>query len=151
MGDRSRLVAWSGELLRVHGALRDSLEAVRQTLKSDASFDRDLLVLCHGFCAALGAHHRGEDSTLFPTVEREHPELRAVLRALQQDHSMISHLLEGLEQAAAAEPDRARLEQHLDGVAAIMESHFRYEERQLLSILEALELHADPIDVLGPL
>lgn len=35
--------------------------------------------------------------------------------------------------------------------AAIMESHFRYEERQLLSVLETLRLDADPAEVLGPL
>lgn len=32
-----------------------------------------------------------------------------------------------------------------------MESHFRYEERQLLSVLETLELSADVDAVLGPL
>ena len=37
------------------------------------------------------------------------------------------------------------------GVAAIMESHFRYEERQLLAVLETLALDADPEAVFGPL
>lgn len=32
-----------------------------------------------------------------------------------------------------------------------MESHFRYEERQLLAVLERLELEAEPRAVLGPL
>lgn len=32
-----------------------------------------------------------------------------------------------------------------------MESHFRYEERQLLTVLETLSLDADPGDVFGPL
>lgn len=36
-------------------------------------------------------------------------------------------------------------------LAAIMESHFRYEERRLLGPLSALELDADPPTVLGPL
>lgn len=31
-----------------------------------------------------------------------------------------------------------------------MESHFGYEERQLLAVLETLELGADPQDILGP-
>lgn len=43
------------------------------------------------------------------------------------------------------------LDRHLEGIAAIMESHFRYEERQLLSVLDRLALDADPRDVLGPL
>jgi hypothetical protein len=32
-----------------------------------------------------------------------------------------------------------------------MESHFRYEERELLTVLETLELDADPDTALGPL
>lgn len=149
--ERSRLTAWSGELLRVHGALRDALAATRQQLAAGGPVDRDLLLLCHGFCVALGAHHRGEDRTLFPSIEREHPELRSTLQALQRDHSMIGHLLDGLEQAVQAASDRAVLERELAGVAAIMESHFRYEERQLLTVLDALDLDRDPIEVLGPI
>lgn len=49
----------------------------------------------------------------------------------------------------AASPEE--LEQHLAGVAAIMESHFRYEERQLLTVLDTLALDADPRSVLEPL
>ena len=36
-------------------------------------------------------------------------------------------------------------------LSAIMESHFRYEERQLLDALSALDLEADPHALLGPL
>ena len=32
-----------------------------------------------------------------------------------------------------------------------MENHFRYEERQLLTVLESLELDAEASEVLGPL
>lgn len=32
-----------------------------------------------------------------------------------------------------------------------METHFRYEERQLLGVLETLELTVDPREALGPL
>jgi hypothetical protein len=45
----------------------------------------------------------------------------------------------------------AELERHIEGVAAIMESHFRYEERRLLSVLETLSLDAPLEEVLGPL
>jgi hypothetical protein len=66
-------------------------------------------------------------------------------------HSMIAHLLGGLEEAVDRSAAPAELDRHLDGIAAIMESHFRYEERQLLSVLETLALDADPTAVLGPL
>ncbi|WP_234336524.1 hemerythrin domain-containing protein [Streptomyces albus] len=106
---------------------------------------------CHGFCAALDRHHQGEDRTLFPAIAAAHPQLRPVLRSLEQDHSMIAHLLGGLREAVdrAAPPDE--LDRHLEGVAALMENHFRYEERQLLTVLETLELAAGAEEMLGPL
>lgn len=64
---------------------------------------------------------------------------------------MIAHLLAGLEAAVASAAPPAELDRHLEGLAAIMESHFRYEERQLLTVLETLELDIDPSTVLGPL
>jgi hypothetical protein len=48
-------------------------------------------------------------------------------------------------------PRGQALERHLGGVAALMENHFRYEERHLLTVLETLDLDADPRDALGPL
>ncbi|WP_324604487.1 MULTISPECIES: hemerythrin domain-containing protein [Streptomyces] len=112
---------------------------------------RELLLYCHGFCAALDRHHQGEDRTLFPAIAAAHPQLRPVLRSLEQDHSMIAHLLGGLREAVdrAAPPDE--LDRHLEGVAALMENHFRYEERQLLTVLETLELAAGAEEMLGPL
>ncbi len=64
---------------------------------------------------------------------------------------MIANLLDGLRNASASTSDADELEQHLDGIAAIMESHFRYEERQLLTVLETLQLDAAVAEVLGPL
>lgn len=40
---------------------------------------------------------------------------------------------------------------HLQGLAAIMESHFRFEERELEPLLDRLQLEADPGSVFGPL
>jgi hypothetical protein len=64
---------------------------------------------------------------------------------------MIGHLLGGLRDALDRAAPPPELDRHLEGVAAIMENHFRYEERQLLTILKSLHLHADVRDVLGPL
>ncbi len=73
------------------------------------------------------------------------------LRTLEQDHSMIARLVGELQAAGARAAPAVELEHHLDGIAAIMDSHFRYEERQLLAVLEGLALQGDPHDVLGPL
>ena len=62
---------------------------------------------------------------------------------------MISHLLGGLQAAVDRSATADELSGHLEGVAALMESHFRYEERQLLTILQTLDLPASVTDVLG--
>lgn len=64
---------------------------------------------------------------------------------------MIAHLLSGLQGAIDRSASAAEMDRHLEGIEAIMESHFRFEERSLLNILEHLDLIADPRDVLGPL
>lgn len=88
---------------------------------------------------------------MFPAIAAAHPDLAPVLRALEQDHSMIGHLLGGLQAAVESRSGPEVLARHLEGVAAIMESHFRYEERQLLTALDGLELSADPEEALGSL
>lgn len=157
-GETTRLIVWSTELRRVHGRLREALEVVRAAVDHDlddsggaAAAGRDLLLFCHGFCAALTEHHEGEDRDLFPAIAAADPELADVLRHLQQDHSMIAHLVTGLQAALASAAPPAEVERHLDGIGAIMESHFRYEERQLLTVLETLALDADPGAVMGRL
>lgn len=153
-GEPTRLVAWSDELERTHVALRRALDVTREAVASGtstASAGRDLLLYCRGFCVALDGHHRGEERHLFPAIATAYPQLRPVLRALEQDHSMIASFLGGLEAAVdrAGTPDE--LSAHLDGVAAIMESHFRYEERQLLTVLQTLDLPVSTAAALGPL
>lgn len=138
----------------MHARLRQALRFTRASLAKGRAAEpaaRDLLLYCHGFCAGLDGHHRGEDRTLFPAIASAHPLLRPVLRSLEQDHSMIAHLLGALRTALEKGASPEELDRHLEGIAAIMESHFRYEERQLLTVLETLELDAQPRDVLGPL
>ncbi|KUL25323.1 hemerythrin domain-containing protein [Actinoplanes awajinensis] len=152
--ETTRLVAWSHELRQVHVRLRKALELTRTAVAEGRSADaatRDLMLFCHGFCAALDGHHRGEDDLLFPAIKAAHPQLAPVLRNLTQDHSMIAHLLGGLRAAVDRAAPVTEVDRHLEGVAAIMESHFRYEERQLLSVLETLSLDVPPEEVLGPL
>ncbi|KPC85438.1 cation-binding protein [Streptomyces sp. NRRL WC-3753] len=152
--ETTRLIAWSQELRQVHSRLREALSVTRASLAGGTPGEaaaRELLLYCHGFCTALDGHHQGEDRTLFPAVAAAHPELRPVLRSLEQDHSMIAHLLGALREAVDRAVPPEELDQHLEGIAAIMENHFRYEERQLLTVLETLELAAAPGEVLGPM
>jgi hemerythrin-like domain-containing protein len=147
-GEKTRLVAWSMEMRHVHERLRQALRATREGFYNDRGRAEpamgDLLLFCQGFCTALTSHHQGEDRTLFPAIVAAHPQLRETVRILEQDHAMIAQLLSELHDAVEQAANPAELEQQLTGIAAIMESHFRYEERQLLRELERLELDEDP-------
>ena len=151
--ENTRLVAWGREMREVHDRLRAAHRVALDEVASGRtpSASQDLLLFCHGFCTALDGHHRGEDALLFPAVETEHPDLAEPLRELVQDHAMIGHLVGALraDVIASAAPDV--LGRHLDGIGAIMESHFGFEERTLLGILDRLGLRAEVTDVFGPL
>ncbi|MGW4364004.1 hemerythrin domain-containing protein [Nocardia takedensis] len=131
----------------VHARLRTTLVHTRATLDADdpTAASRDLLTHCHTFCVALTSHHEAEDHTLFPVLAAAYPDLRDTIRNLEQDHAMIAHLLTELQSAVHTSVTPADLDFHLEGIAAIMENHFRYEERQLLAILDTLDLDSDTV------
>ncbi|CAM3897387.1 hypothetical protein ISCU110981_19465 [Isoptericola cucumis] len=75
---------------------------------------------------------------------------------LKRDHSMLDHLLGNLARAVDDHADAATLERHLDGIDAVMETHFRYEEKRLVEVLDEPAVAAalagtDRREVLGPL
>lgn len=152
-----RLIAWGDEMRTVHERLRQALAAARESIEAGgdaASVARDIRLFCWGFCVALDGHHVSEDTGLFPEVVARHPELQPVIAKLVQDHRMIAHLIGGLEQALQSGDEPAVLLGHLDGIGAIMASHFGYEERQLLGALDTLETtatDATPRAYFGPL
>ena len=65
--------------------------------------------------------------------------------------TQIEHLIRALQADVDRAASPAATGRHLDGIGAIMESHFRFEERTLLGILDRLGLRAEVADVLGPL
>ena len=109
------------------------------------------MLYCHGFCLALRGHHESEDAELFPEISARHPQLRPVIEKLEQDHEMIASLLADLDYTLTQTSGANQVALELDGIAAIMESHFRYEERHLLDVLATLQLDTDPERLLGPL
>ena len=154
--DGGRARAWGDELRRVHQRLRESIQlATDQVLDEDpgspvGSLPQDLLVYCWGFCVALTGHHRSEDAALFPRLLADRPDLAPVIANLERDHAMIAHLIGDLEQALRHGASQAEKLRHLAGIDAVMESHFGYEERQLVSVLNATDgLGDDPTRVLG--
>jgi hypothetical protein len=151
-GEKNRLVAWNRELEAAHQRLRGALQRARDALDVGdvVSVRGEPMLYCQGFCASLREHHISEDVALFPELSRRHPTLRLTIAKLEQDHEMIASLLTEFDNALTASAVPEELSLHLNGLSAIMESHFRYEERQLLDVLSALDFVADPRTVLGP-
>jgi hemerythrin-like domain-containing protein len=142
-GDRDRAQALSLELRAIHDSLRDRLRMAVDALAHGRAPDTDLRPLdhCIGFCVALHEHHTGEDTAVFPALRAAAPELSDTIDKLTQDHSMMSWLLRRAATAielAAASGDVAPVVAELEGISAIMESHFRYEERSILEGLDRL-------------
>lgn len=140
-----RLEAFGTQLIDVHFWLREELSKLRDSLDGNAHRPRELRAHCLTFCSALERHHTGEDRTAFPVLAEEFPGLRPVLEKLQQDHHLVADILRRIETLVGdvqAEPDEVeaqRVRRELDGLAAIMESHFAFEERQITAALNELK------------
>jgi hemerythrin-like domain-containing protein len=139
----------------VHRRLREALVLTREAIEDEADVDplrSTPLLHCWGSCAALSSHHAGEDRSLFPRLVERHPDLAEVVRRLGQDHSMIEHLIGGLRRALDDGASTAEKLRQLDGVEAVMESHFRFEERRLLDLLDRIDDdHPGPRELYGAL
>ena len=136
---RDRLETWGRELRLVHQELRTRIELLREQVlhgETDIELAEDLRLFCLGFCGALTSHHTEEDTRLFPHVLAAHPGLGPVVDRLMEDHRMLAALIEDLDRVTRT-ASAARVLRHLDGITAIMESHFGYEERQLIALLDA--------------
>ncbi|MFF5078829.1 hemerythrin domain-containing protein [Actinoplanes sp. NPDC000266] len=79
------------------------------------------------FCAALTRHHTAEDSTVFPFLAGRHPELRDFLDGLARDHEIIAGMVRD-----------DMTPEELDGLTAVLETHFIGEEKRLVALLNAL-------------
>ena len=121
-----RVAALSVQLSQAHQVLRRQITEIRAGLGRRQP-NRDALVThCLAFCAAMTSHHRGEDDGMFAHLLRERPDLAATVAKLVEDHGLIAAILSQVRELAekAAESGSPDL-------AAIMESHFGYEERAI--------------------
>ena len=155
--DRHRAQAWGLELRAVHRRLRDALRFAREAVEGGTeteSLAKNLNLFCYGFCGALSGHHRSEDATLFPLLLQQAPGLAETVGKLVRDHNMIAHLVGALEQALTAHSDSDVLLRHLDGIEAVMETHFRFEEKQLTGLLDGMAEsigNLDKTQLFGPI
>ncbi|WP_433343704.1 hemerythrin domain-containing protein [Micromonospora sp. CA-111912] len=148
-----RLTALGTQLIEIHHWLREELARLRASLEPGAATPtgddrlRSLRAHCLSFCSALTAHHTGEDAGAFRVLAKEEPRLRPVLEKLAQDHRMIDGIVRRVEELAAGPPAAdpaiaARVLAELDGLTAIIESHFGFEERTIIAALDALRADA---------
>lgn len=129
-----RFTALGNQLIDIHHRLLDAVDDLRAGEAPPAN----LAEHCLAFCAAVTRHHTGEDATVFPELARRFPELRDVLGGLERDHQMMAGMLRRVaELAGALDTDGARAE--LDGLAALLRSHFSWEEKRLAAVLNSLE------------
>ncbi|MET7710284.1 hemerythrin domain-containing protein [Micromonospora sp. NPDC005413] len=137
-----RLAAVGNQMIEIHLWLSAELARLRESLDTtgDARPSRDLRAHCLTFCAALGRHHTGEDGGAFRLLADQIPELRPVIANLIVDHEVVAGILERVEALLAGDTPvpLARVRAELDGLAALLESHFRYEEKRLVTALNAL-------------
>ncbi len=80
----------------------------------------------------LTAHHTGEDAGAFPALVERFPELAPVVAKMAEDHVWISGILARVEELAR------QLAGELDGLAAVVESHFSFEECRIAAALDRL-------------
>ena len=98
----------------------------------------DLRTHCVAFCGAVGRHHTSEDRTAFPALAAQYPELRDTLDGLARDHHVVAGILQSIEAVLTSGDDLVRARSEIDGLAAILESHFRWEERAIVAALDGL-------------
>lgn len=113
MVERTRLIAWGRELAVVHQRLRDAMAVVR-----DAVDD---------------AEEAGAEDLLSAATADLLVYCRGFCSALDGHHRS--------EAAALSRPGATPQEvvRHLDGIEAVMETHFRYEEKVLAAALDELD------------
>ncbi|MEU8075228.1 hemerythrin domain-containing protein [Catellatospora citrea] len=138
-GDRT--VAFSLQLQRAHQELRRRVREIRAGIGNRTLPDDVLVHHCLAFCTALTEHHRGEDDGMFADVLRARPDLAPTVAKLVEDHGWITSILSrvgGLAAQAAQSPgaDLEAIGRELDGLTAIMDSHFNFEERVLSEALD---------------
>ncbi|XRQ13801.1 nitroreductase/quinone reductase family protein [Actinomadura welshii] len=126
-------------ILAVHGEFRRELDLIRKEVAaSGAGLGAQLRINCLTLCQGLGNHHLGEDTQLFPLVERHHPELGPTLARLKDEHRTMQRLLEELR-LVLDYGDAPSLLTEVERLTEALHAHLDHEEEKLVPLLDAIE------------
>ena len=149
-GPAARTRAIGRELVRVHQWLREELTRIQDQLDTGEDLP-PLRAHRIAFCAAITRHHTSEDATAFPALAAQEPELAPVLAKLSQDHRLVEDIVRRLRDLlASATPGTVEeVRGEIDGLSAILESHFRWEEKVLVDALDTLDTERGTDELFG--
>ncbi|WP_020670119.1 nitroreductase/quinone reductase family protein [Amycolatopsis nigrescens] len=137
-------------LVESHDWLRQELTDLRRQLNADpAAIERtppglaqELRTHCLTFCEALKEHHTGEELGAFPMLAQRFPALAPALAKLSEEHAVVARLQAEIQRLVdgyrPGESDPAALRAELDRLAAELEAHFAWEERTVVTALNAM-------------
>ena len=133
MASSDRVASFAEELAAAHDRLTVRLAELRAALADGAPVPAGggLADHCLAFCATVWTHHGAEDGGMLAALRVDRPDLAGRIDRLVEDHGLVAGLLTGVEDLVdrAGTVDRAGLVRELDGLAAVLASHFAYEER----------------------
>lgn len=87
------------------------------------------------FHATLHGHHTVEDTSMFPAMKKQHPQLAATIDKLAEDHHRIDPLLESADQAFAALPETKAAASLVGQLSELLYPHLALEEAELVPLL----------------
>ena len=153
VSDIPRLVAWRRQLLQAHERLRLALSTAQRAARDGADVQTPREISCSTATASvsLSTAITGEKTRCCSPPSSSSTPQRHVWSASPARPRQDRLPSDRIRQRSAVRRMPASLAHHLEGLAAIMESHFRFEERELEPLLDQLELDADPAVVFGPL
>jgi hemerythrin-like domain-containing protein len=128
-------------LVEVHDWLRVELAKLRQQVDDGLTPElgaADLRTHCLSFCTALKRHHTGEDMGVFPMLAKQFPALAPALAKLGEDHQVVAQLQEEIQRLVTEEGDPVKLREELERLTGELEAHFAYEERTVVTALNAI-------------
>lgn len=95
--------------------------------------------------AVVLPHLQREEAILFPAIKRRDDEVDALIMVLISEHRTLAVKVAELDED---EVDAAMLEERLDALGTLLETHVRHEERRLFQRLQAV-LADDTLQEIG--